>query len=191
MCHLCTECDGNVVVGDHHPAGILSGGMLDQAVIRNRSPEEIVLAQYAWKFYSFALALEKVCMMCSGRMEGSLHICEGHEFETDKPCTSCGYTYEVTGQFVYTDCNHTKLWGIIPLKVIHPVGIAFCWKHGIELAFGDNDLDGLARLFELPGTSVLEIQSPAPPRVRVTLRDEGDELHLTYDRNLDVAEVNW
>jgi hypothetical protein len=191
MYHLCTECGGNVVAGDPHPAGILSGVMLDQAVIRDRSPDEIVSAQYAWKFYSFALALEGVCLMCSGRMEGSLYICDCHEAETDRPCPSCGYSYEVTGQFVCAGCNQTKLWGIIPLSVIHPVGIAFCWEHGIELAFGDHDLATLERLFDLYGTAGLEIQSHDPPRVRVTLRDEGDERHLTYDRNLDVVEVNW
>jgi hypothetical protein len=191
MYHVCTECDGNVVAGDHHPNGILSGVMLDQAVTRNRSPEAIVSAQYAWKFYSFALALEGVCMMCSGRMDGSLLICEDHESEAAEPCPSCGFRYEVTGQFVCTGCNHTKLWGLIPLSVIHPVGIAFCWEHGIELAFGDHDLATLERLFDLYGASELEIQSADPPRVRVTLRDDGEELHLTYDRTLDVVEVNW
>lgn len=190
MYHLCTECEGNVVAGDHHPAGILSGVMLDQAVIRNRSPEAIVSAQYAWKFYSFALALEGVCMTCSGRIAGSLHICDRHETGTDTPCHTCGFSYEVTGEFVCASCNHTMLWGIIQLSAIHPAGIAFCWEHGIELAFGDDDLATLEGLFALYGSSELAIQSHDPPLVRVTLRDDGDELQLTYDRNLDVVEVN-
>lgn len=190
MYHLCTVCDGNVVVGDQHPSRILSGVMLDQTVLRNRSPEEIVLAQYAWKFYSFALALQGVCMMCSGRIEGSLHVCDGHEVGTDGPCPRCGYSYEVTGQFACTVCDHTKLWGIIPLSVIHPAGISFCWEHDVELGFGDHDLRTLERLFDLYGKSGVEIRSHEPPRVSVTLRDAGDELHLTFDRNLDVVEVN-
>jgi DNA-binding transcriptional ArsR family regulator/rubredoxin len=190
MYHVCTGCDGNVVVGDRHPSGVLSGVMLDRSVIRNRSPEDVVLAQYAWKFFSFALALEGVCMMCSGRVEGSLRVCGEHEAETGGPCSSCGYSYEVTGQFVCTVCNHTKLWGIIPLTVIHPAGIAFCREHGIELAFGDGDLGILERLFDLFGRSGLEISSRAPPRVRVTLRDAGDELRVTFDETLGVVEVN-
>lgn len=190
MYHLCTECGGNVVAGDPHPAGILSGVRLDQAAIRNRSPEAIVSTQYAWKFYTFALALEGVCMMCAGRMEGSLNICESHEAGTDKPCRSCGFSYEVPGEFVCAGCNHTMLWGIIPLSVIHPAGIAFCWEHGIDLSFGDHEFATLERLFDLYGSSVLDIQSLDPPRVRVTLRDDGDERQLTYDRNLDVVEVH-
>lgn len=189
MYHLCTACDGNVVVGDRHPSGILSGVMLDRSVLRNRSPEEVVLAQYAWKFYSFALALEGVCMMCSGRIEGSLHVCKEHEGGIDGPCPSCGYSYEATGHFVCTICNHTKLWGIIPLSVIHPAGIAFCWERGIELGFGDHDLGTLERLFDLYGNSALEVRSRDPPRVRVTLRDADDELHVTFDRDLEVVDV--
>lgn len=190
MYHRCTECDGNVVVGGQHPSGILSGVMLDQAVIRNRSPEEIVLAQYAWKFHSFALALEGLCMMCSGRIEGSLHVCEAHEPASAGPCRACGYSYEATGQFVCSVCNHTQLWGLIQLGVIHPAGIAFCREHGIDIEFGDRDLGTLERLFGLYGKSELDIQSHEPPRVGVTLRNRDDELQLTFDHDLAVDEVN-
>lgn len=190
MYHLCTECEGNVVAGDRHPSGILSGVMLDQAVVRNRSPEEIVLTQYTLKFYSFALALEGVCMMCSGRIEGSLHVCEAHDAGSDGPCPACGYSYEVTGQFACTVCNHTKLWGIVPLSVIHPAGIAFCWEHGIELRFGGHDLEPLKQLFDLYRKSALEVRSHEPPRVSVILRTGGDELDVTFDSDLDVVEVS-
>lgn len=190
MYHLCTECDGNVVVGDQHPSGILSGVMLDPAVLRNRTPEEIVLAQYGWKFYSFALALEGICIMCSGSITGSLHVCDEHNAEIDGPCPACGYIYEATGQFVCTVCAHTMLWGIVPLGVIHPAGIAFCWQRGLELGFGDNDLEILERLFELFGNSEVEIRSVEPPVGRVTLRDEGDELAITFDSSLNVVDVN-
>lgn len=188
--HLCTACEGYVVVGDQHPSSILSGVLLDRSVLRNRTPEEIVLAQYAWKFYAFALALAGVCIMCSGRIEGSLHACEDHGSEPDRPCSSCGYSYEATGEFVCTVCNHTMLWGVIPLSVIHHAGIAFCWGHGIELAFGSRDLGTLERLFDLYENSVLEIQSRDPPRVRVTLRDGSDELDITFDENLEVVGLN-
>lgn len=190
MYHLCTACDGNVAVSDEHPSGVFSGVMLDRTVLRNRSPEEIVLAQYAWKFFTFALALQGVCGMCSGRIEGSLDVCENHGAETDGPCSSCGYSYEVTGQIVCSVCNHTMLWGIIPLSVFHPAGTAFCWAHGIELTFDGDDLGTLEGVFNLYGNSALEIQSRDPPRVRVALREAGDELHVTYEDGLDVVEVS-
>lgn len=189
MYHLCTECGGNVLAGDHHPAGVLSGVVLDQTVLRNRSPEDVVLALYAWKFYSFALALVEVCIMCSGQMEGSLHVCKAHEPESDGLCRSCGYSYEVTGQFVCSVCKHTKLWGLIPLSAIHPAGIAFCWEHSIELGFSNRDLGTLRRLFDLFAESALEIRSYEPPRVRVTLRDADDELRVSFDTNLEVTEI--
>ena len=190
MYHLCTACDGNVIAGDQHPSGVLSGVMLDRAVLRDRSPVEIVLAQYAWKFSTFAMALDGVCLLCAGRIEGTLHACGDHETGPNGACASCGYSYEVTGQFVCTVCNHTKLWGIIPLSVIHPAGTAFCWDHGIELTFDGDDLGVLERLFELYGSSTLEVRSRNPVRVRVTLRDSGDERRLTYDETIDVVEVD-
>lgn len=187
--HVCTNCDGNVIVGDQHPSGVLSGLMLDQTILRNRSPEEIVVAQYAWKNSAFALAFEGLCLMCLGRVEGSLHVCDEHETETDGPCPSCGYSYEARGEFVCDVCRHTYLWGLIELCVLHPAAIAFCWEHGIETEFRDQTLEPLKRLFDFYGRATLEIRSLEPPCVTVTLREAGDELHVTFDEALDVVEV--
>ena len=79
---------------------------------------------------------------------------------------------------------------MIQLSVVHPAGSAFCWDHGIELAFEGDDLGPLERMFDLIENPKLEIQSRDPPRVRVTLRDASDELHLTYDEGLDAVDVS-
>lgn len=189
MYHLCTECDGNIVVGDRHPPRILSGIVLDRSVLRDRSPEDLLLVQYGWKFYSFALAMQGICIMCSGQMEGTINVCDDHEPSPRGPCGSCGFTYEAAGHFSCSVCNHSMLWGVIPLSSIHPAGIGFCWEADIELDFGSGSLDTLRRLYDLYNDSTVSIQSYDPPSVSVTLRNNDDELTISFDEDLTAVHV--
>jgi len=66
--------------------------------------------------------------------------------------------------------------------------IAFYYDHGIEYQF-DPDFATMKRVLELVQRHEQELVSTDPPRVRVTVRHEGDELGLVLDEGMSVVAV--
>jgi len=64
--------------------------------------------------------------------------------------------------------------------------IAFYYDHGIEYQF-DPDFATMKRVLELVQRHEQELVSTDPPRVRVTVRYEGDVLDITLDGEMSVV----
>lgn len=186
--YVCTACDGNFALDDRHPSGVLSGWISNPAALRNRTAEAIYSAVRTEVYHNFAQKAAGICSACSGQVESTLHVCDAHDPGADTPCPACGRQAEWMGWFVCSICKSTSQVSVPSLGLRHPAVVAFYWEHGIEL--GTNSHETARQFVKLDEQADEELVSRNPPRVRVTLRHEGDALQLTYDEELNVVEVN-
>lgn len=185
---VCTGCDGYYSVDDEHPSGLLTSALANPAGLRNRTPEAIFAAIRTQIYHQYALRVAGICPECSGRIETRFHVCDAHDPKADDPCPTCGRQYDPAVRFVCTVCKHWNSTSVAEISMRHPAVAAFCWEHGIELGYASDDTARwLANLFEKVDQELL---SRDPPRVRVTVRYEGDELRLTVDEEMNVVEVS-
>jgi DNA-binding transcriptional ArsR family regulator len=183
---ICTECDGLFGNRDGHPEGCLAGAALDPAGFTDRRPEELLNA--AWAGGELRSALEGVCDACSGPMDGSLHVCEDHA--SDGVCPTCERRDAVIARFRCAVCKQHH--AMVPwwLVIHHPAVVAFYYDRGVPLQYeGDVSFQPRQELHLRPHHDQ-ELVAADPPRVRVTIRHEGDELQLTLDEDLDVITVD-
>lgn len=185
---VCTECDGYHAVSDDYPSGLLMAALANPAGLRNRSPEAIFATIRTQIYHQYALRVAGICPECSGQIETHLHVCDAHDLQTNEACPTCGRRYNPAVRFVCTICKHWNSTSVAEITMRHPAVAALCWDHGIELGFTSHDTARwLTNLFE---TVDQDLVSREPPRVRVTVQYEGDELQLTLDEEMNVINVN-
>jgi hypothetical protein len=120
-------------------------------------------------------------------MDGWLHLCEDHRAEG--MCPNCGWQEAAIARFRCTVCKrHHQMvpWWLV---IDHPAVVAFYYDRGVSLQYEDG-VEFQPRIeSNLQSRHDQELVSVDPPRVRVTIRFEGDELRLTVDEDLDVTDV--
>lgn len=188
--HVCTACEGEFVLSDNHPPGVLSAWLANPAALRDRTPEEVHSVLKTEARHHFSLRHAGICPECSGRCDPTLDICEDHRPESDQPCPACGRQTESTAVFVCTVCKHATLTHVQLCGLSHPAVISFFYERGIEVGHGLDTLARVKLLYEIKEGVEPEVVSTDPPRVRVPFRYEGDELALIFDKHLDVVEVS-
>lgn len=190
--HVCTECEGTFELGDKHPSGVLGGVISNPAILSHPTPEAIYTARNTANLHNDSLRVGGVCPDCSGALDTELHICEAHDPEDEAPCSACGRQFESAMRYVCTVCKAAGEKSLIQkvLELRHPAVGAFYWNHDIDL--GDNtwDVESERLSRRLMERADQELVSTEPPRVRVTIRYEGDELRLVLDEEMDVIEVS-
>jgi len=185
---VCTECDGYHAVNDEYPSGLLMAALANPAGFRNRTAEAIFAAIRTQIFHQYALRVTGICPACSGRIETHLHVCDAHDSKTDEPCPACDRQYDPAVRFVCTVCKHWNSTSVAEISMRHPAVVAFCWDHGIELGYASDDIARwLTNLFENVDQELL---SRDPPRIRVTVEYEGDELRLTLNEEMNVVDAS-
>lgn len=183
----CTDCEGYWTEGDDGPAGQLSKFSLDPAGLTDRSPDEVYAAAWVQGFQKLYTMIEGVCGTCSGPVERWLDVCTDHE--TEQLCSNCGRRPRVSARFRCTVC---KEWGQTPpgsIAKYHPKGAAFYYEHGVALQYGFNDIEQINERLER-GTTETEVLSDDPPRVRVHLRLDDDEMWIEFDEDLTVTDTS-
>lgn len=183
----CTDCDGFWTDSNDHPTGQLSKFSLNPAGLTSRSPDEIYAAAWVQGYQKIYAMMDGVCGTCSGPIERSLDVCTDHTAEG--LCSNCGRYPQVTARFRCTVCKES---GRAPLGTVakyHPAGLAFYYEHDVALQYGFNKLDQINRRLET-GKTKTEILSENPPRVRVILQIDDDEMWLDLDENLAITDVS-
>lgn len=186
--HVCTVCEGAMELGEKHPSSVLSALGTNPNILRERTPEEIYSTVKTEVHHAFALRVGGVCTHCSGHLDALLDVCDDHAPGDVEPCPACERPWMAMVRYVCTDCKHTSTRTIEWDSLCHPAGVAFAWKHGIELGYGIPDME-IAR-WRLDVEFDQELVATDPPLVRVTLAYEGEAIHLTFDEALTVVEVN-
>lgn len=188
---VCTECSGEGDVGDEHPAGMLIGWTFEPTGLTNRTAEEVFTASTIKNFGRIAMRFEEICPECSGPVEWSLDICEEHEVPSLSECPNCGRADAILVRETCTVCKSGG-YGSPGIKVLlHPAVISFFYERGVEIGFtGDTDYDDVIRTLALVEEFQEEVVSTDPPRVRITVYHDDDELVLTLDEDMNVVEVS-
>lgn len=185
--HVCTECGGYFGEQSGRPSGVLSGHELDPAGVSNRTPEEMLLAAVTIGYQTFESAVEGVCHVCSGTMTHSLDICTDHE--SDGVCDNCGRRPVVISQFL---CSVCKAYHQAPPYILvaqHPAVIAFYHERGVPLQYEVTDLAREQQRRRHLKSHEQHLIAEDPPKIRVVVEHDGDELRLTLDEDLKLLEI--
>lgn len=188
--HYCTECQARCV-GDY-PPGLLGKEELPAAGLLNRTPNEIYREGDIWIKERRDSVLNGVCPECSGRMPVErIRICEDHDHNPrrtnkEEACAVCGSMFWGMVYHVCEVCKYRWKDSTSYYPPTEPAVIAFYYEHGIELDPASHE--NRRYLFELEDNQ--EVVSHDPLRIRISIRLDGDELHLTYDEQMSVIDMS-
>ena len=182
---VCTECQGAFEGHEAQPEGYLAGIALDPAGFTDRTAGEMWAAARVRAFQNVRSMIEGVCDECSGPAGGSLAVCDDHD--PDGVCEACGRR---SAPMAFLGCSVCKNYHVMSPRTIvahHPAVVAFYHEHGVDVQFDVDDFESVRRRVSLVGDHDQEVVSTEPPRVRVVVSYDGDELRLTVDEELDVT----
>ena len=131
--------------------------------------------------------MDEVCPECAGQMPvRSLHICDDHQPDWDRYqfCGSCGSLFWMLVSHVCEVCKYDWRLPTLFYPSRHPAVVAFYYEHGIE--FDLATYEQRTHLLEYREAVLTE----DPVRIRITIPLANDELHVTYDEQMNVLDVN-
>lgn len=189
--HTCTECEGNTGPNftDDRPVGTLMRWDFNPSGLVERTPGEIFVAGVVQALRDFGLLVRGLCPECTGKVEGSLHVCEDHDSGDVEACPSCGTRDEIRVRYECAVCKHGDSYPVDAVIYDHPAVVAFCHENGIEHTFDVDDADACARLWKHITDREHTLVSTDPVRIRVTVPGDSEDLQLTLDGALDVIDT--
>lgn len=185
--YLCTNCEGNFTLGDEHPSNVLGAEITNPRALSNRTPEAIYDAVRTEKFHDTAKEIAGVCHICTGPIDETLVVCDEHTPSDDGPCPTCGRRTQSYVQMSCPVCKHGSQLSVVTFTLRQPAVISFCWEHDRLLGTDSHDTARITR--DLVENAHEDVVSLNPPRVRVTIRYQGDDLLLAVDEDLSVTDV--
>lgn len=186
--YACTECEGFVGSGEKQPEGILFSQAFPPAGIANRTPEEVFEAGVFRMLQGFRSKIAGVCPHCSGVVTSRFEICETHDTPSGAVCASCQRQYGVAVKWACTLCKYRGQAPPSVAAIVHPAVTEFYRDHGIDVGYTVTGFEECYKMLTLMSEHEQELVSIDPPRVRVVMRSDGDELRLTFDERMNVVE---
>lgn len=183
--HACTECEGPVP-DQTEMEGFLSATPFEPAGLSGRSPAELRAASRVASIRQIQTMFDGVCPTCSGPVDGWLDYCPDHESGL---CEHCGTRFVAWARFECRVCKDHGNTSPKALALLHPAVMGFYDDHGVSTRFRADDVESVARGFELMDAHTLALVSRDPPRVEVTIEHEEDTLVLVFDETVDVVDV--
>jgi hypothetical protein len=102
---------------------------------------------------------------------------------------TCGRRFEAVAVVACRVCKNYHAMPPRSLVVEHPAVVSFYHERGVDVQYDLGDVESVRRRTDLVSGHEQAVVSTDPPRVRVTVTHEGDELRLIVDGDLDVAEL--
>ncbi|MFC3957452.1 DUF7351 domain-containing protein [Halovivax cerinus] len=158
----CADCDGPI-----------ASFPLTPGLAADREPEAIVQAAERRTRSDFDDIFAGDCPKCAGRLDHEIRerdALPGDPFLTINRCRECLAPFGLP----------LSMWALS-----HPATVAFYWNRGIDIR-SKPIWNLFAHLSD--GGWTVEVESE-PRTYRVTLREDEDELRLTFDADLSVTDV--
>lgn len=180
----CTSCNARCV--ETFPPGVISKNEFPPSGLLDRSLDEINAADRIWSAHRRASVMDEVCPECAGAMPvRSIDICDDHDpdWESNRFCEACGSIFWMLVSHVCDVCTYSWQLPTLFYPSSYPVVTAFYDDHGIEFDLAKHEQRYLLLDYRE------ELLSADPIRIRITIPVEGDELHLTFDEEMDLVDV--
>lgn len=181
----CSDC--NVRCVPSFPPGVISMSEFPPSGLRDRTPDEISQADWIWRAHRRASVMDGVCPECAGSMPiTGINICDNHRPDWDEYqfCENCESIFRMIVSHICQQCKYRWSLPISNYLTLEPAVISFYYDHGIEFDFGTSEQFGLLLDVEK------ELRSEDPLRIQMTISLGGEELHLTFDDQLDVVSTD-
>lgn len=131
--------------------------------------------------------MDGVCPECAGNMPiSSINICDDHQpdWEEYQYCEHCGSIFRMGVSHICEQCKYRWWMPLSHYLTREPAVTAFYHEHGIEF-----DL-AMYNQFYLLLDVEKELLSEDPLRIRTTIELDGEELHVTFDDQLEVVGMD-
>lgn len=168
----CTGCVGYWPRRD----GTVFGFGLPPAGLRDRDPDEVFAATVAYSVRRFETMVDGVCPECGGPTDASLSVCADHD-ASDGICDECDVAFCGVVRLECSACRFAWRSPSYAPALSHPAVVAFYHDHGVD--HNPASWPAIRRGLEWRE----ELDSLDPPRVRLHLDRDGDELAMTVDSN--------
>ncbi|MFW6153555.1 MAG: DUF7351 domain-containing protein [Halobacteriota archaeon] len=181
----CTHCSARCV--DTFPPAVISKNEVPPSGLLDRTPEEIAEADRIWSAHRRASVMDGVCPECAGTMSiTALDICEDHQPNWDdyQFCDHCGSIFWMQVAHGCDVCGFSWKLPTLFYPTRLPEVVAFYHDHGIDLDLAMHEQRKYLLTFEE------ELLETDPPRIRITIPVEDEELRVTYDERMHVEEVD-
>lgn len=185
LSHRCRQCASRCVA--EYPPGLLSREELPPSGLVDRTINDIYSSNREWVKHRESSVMDGVCPECSGSMPvASIRICDDHQPEptADEVCDSCGSVFWGVVHHVCEVCKFHMQLPTSHYPPTHPAVLAFYYEHDIEFDLASHEQ--LAHLLEYQQ----EVASENPLRIRTTIPLDEDEIHVTFDEQMTVVDVN-
>ena len=177
----CTHCPGEF--GDSAPDGTIFNAPFPRAALDDRTPDETLSTGIYRCMLDLTYLMQDICRECASTVTGSVSICEEHDITDTDACRVCGTPAPVWAELRCDTCRFAKR---LPIEVcamgLTPV-ITFLYERGVDvLSPSYHDLAEAESLFRTTVTR-------DPLRITVSIRDDSDELSVTFDDELTVIDI--
>lgn len=186
---LCTECPG-FFRGEaqsrrerrENPHGTISILPIPPAGVKDRSPEEALVAGIQWITHRARMFRAGMCPECSGAVDTQMAVCAEHEPE-DGLCGTCGNRHAGLVDMTCETCGEGMSGLLAAATWTDPTVLSFFDDHGYDLGNLDKDAVRVAPTFEETVRSV----EPLDYEMRWTL--DGETLAVRIDDDLEVIDT--
>lgn len=179
----CTECEG--LFGDEAPTGTVYLANYPAAGLTDRPPDEALTTGVYRCMLDNTYLMHDLCRECGSHISSSVAVCESHESQSGKPCTTCGTPFPVWAEQRCETCGFAKR---LPVELfvlcLTPV-IGFLDKQGVDVL-----APGFDELVDLLRTRVETTVTEEPFRVAVTIAGEPESLSISLDDDMNVATLD-
>lgn len=183
---VCTECEGRTTDGTY-PDGYLNAIRFHPAGVRDQEPEDLYAAGTVTAYRHMRTMFEGLCSVCSGQVDASLVYCEAHD--SRGLCATCGRKDPIAAVFQCRVCKDYHATKPTVLAIFHPAVLAFYEELGVSTRWHVSDFESVKHVVKLVTDHEMTLVQEDPPRVRVTITREGDEIRLTFDESVTVVDV--
>ncbi|WP_436923140.1 winged helix-turn-helix domain-containing protein [Halosimplex amylolyticum] len=192
----CTECPGTYSRTDSDDEtcidadaddGYLGYHPLPPAGVADRDPEAVFRAAWVWGHLELLAASAGVCPRCSATLDRSTRVCEDHDPD-ESLCDACGRRYAVVFDLECTNCIYDESGAAVVGLADSAALVAFMLDHGLNpFAPTVETLPAISRAYN---NFDEEVVSTEPFEARFTFAVGNDELTLTVDDSLRVADAD-
>lgn len=178
----CTDCNG--IFGDAAPDGTIYYAAFPAAGLTDWTLDKALTVGLYRCMIDLVYMMRGICRECASPIMSSISICKNHDVDGRQSCDVCGTAFMAWAELRCGTCQFAKR---LPVELcvmgLTPV-IGILYKGGFDVLS-----PSFQELTEVIQTQFQTSVTRDPLRVRITIKDETDELTITFDDEMTLVDI--